>query len=84
MPEDVSCSLVESLYSAIGSPRGRPAPETMLMYIAMYSTATCTTYSHTCMANNTAVDLQYSESIMITGRSVANRYFVSHSSKNLE
>eukprot|EP01048_Picozoa_sp_COSAG05_P007777 COSAG05_NODE_560_length_8675_cov_18.684235_11_plen_66_part_01 len=36
----------------LAAPRGRPAPETM------YSTAT--TYSHTCMANNTAVDLQYS------------------------
>ena len=44
-----------------------------------YSTAT--TYSHTCMANNTAVDLQYSESIMITGRSVGNRYFVSQQQK---
>lgn len=54
-------------------PRGRPASETM------YSTAT--TYSHTCMANNTAVDLQYSASIMITGRSQYNRYFVSQQQK---
>ena len=55
------------------APRGRPAPETM------YSTAT--TYSHTCMANNTAEDLQYSASIMITGRSPYNRYFVSQQQK---
>ena len=53
--------------------RGRPAPETM--------DSTATTYSHTCMANNTAVDLQYSASIMITGRSPYNRYFVSQQQK---
>eukprot|EP01048_Picozoa_sp_COSAG05_P000412 COSAG05_NODE_11_length_38500_cov_831.349861_21_plen_162_part_00 len=44
-----------------------------------------TTYSNTCMANNTAVDLQYSASIMITGtidsRSLCNRYFVSQQQK---
>ena len=45
--------------------------------------STPTTYSHTCMANNTAVDLQYSESIMITGRSVANRYFCLTAAKTL-